>query len=249
MKHRHANPIPIGAKALGFTLVEMLVVITIIVVLAAVTFTVTNKLREGAKNAICLGNLKQLATIYLSYASDHNGELLRSADNDPSGVFRVRWSPTLNEQQYIQIPDSMINYGGSHCTGVLYCPCEKVHHGKSDYGPTTDWPNTTSNNSSDRKLSTVTDPARKVMICEARVKNVFPENAEWCGSWTTWPPGPGGWLSKMPDWPFRHGNSINMAFFDGHVESRTRASLKSAQARKDIFDNIYSNGWLAPPIN
>jgi prepilin-type processing-associated H-X9-DG protein/prepilin-type N-terminal cleavage/methylation domain-containing protein len=249
MKNRHAKPTSIRFKTPGFTLVEMLVVITIMVVLAAVLLTVTNKLREGAKSATCIGNLRQLAAIYLTYASENNGELLRSADNGPNGNLRVRWSPTLNEQEYISIPNSMINSGGSHCTGLIYCPSEKVHHGKGDYGPTTAWPNTTANQSSDRKLMTVTDPARKVMICEAREKNNFKEKADWCGGWSTWPPGPGGWLSKVPDWPFRHGNSINMAFFDGHVESRTRGSLKSADARKAIFDNIYSNGWLAPPIN
>jgi prepilin-type N-terminal cleavage/methylation domain-containing protein/prepilin-type processing-associated H-X9-DG protein len=59
----------------GFTLVELLVTIGIIVILVALLLPVLSKARSHAYAASCLGNERQLIQAALSYASDNAGSL------------------------------------------------------------------------------------------------------------------------------------------------------------------------------
>ena len=55
----------------GFTLIEMLVVIGIIVVLVAILFPVFATVREQSRQTACIGNLNQLAIALKQYRADH----------------------------------------------------------------------------------------------------------------------------------------------------------------------------------
>jgi prepilin-type N-terminal cleavage/methylation domain-containing protein len=59
----------------GFTLMELLVVIAVIVLLAALAIPSFSMVRENADKAKCIGNLKQLASLTLTMASDNNGKI------------------------------------------------------------------------------------------------------------------------------------------------------------------------------
>lgn len=54
----------------GFTLIEILVVVAIISVLAAILFPVFARARENARRAACLSNMKQLGLGIMQYAQD-----------------------------------------------------------------------------------------------------------------------------------------------------------------------------------
>lgn len=58
-------------KAAGFTLVELLVVITIIGILMTLALAGVMRVREAANRARCLNNLKQIGTAMLAYHSRH----------------------------------------------------------------------------------------------------------------------------------------------------------------------------------
>ena len=59
----------------GFTLVELLVTITIIIVLAALVFTVTGKIRASAQQANAMSSLRQIGIANVAYCSENNGYL------------------------------------------------------------------------------------------------------------------------------------------------------------------------------
>ncbi len=66
-------------KRACFTLIELLIVIAIIAILAAMLLPALSKAREQGKKAACQSNLKQLSTILMGYAND-------ARDWGPSGT-------------------------------------------------------------------------------------------------------------------------------------------------------------------
>jgi len=63
-------------RHLGFTLVELLVTITIIVTLAALGFLGGTKMLDSASKARSVGNVRQLTTAHQVFASENSGAIL-----------------------------------------------------------------------------------------------------------------------------------------------------------------------------
>ncbi len=72
MKPSKQNP---NIHTAGFTLTEVLVVIAIVAVLAAVAMTVTRRAMNSARSANCVSNLRDLGVAALNYTSENNGSL------------------------------------------------------------------------------------------------------------------------------------------------------------------------------
>jgi len=70
------GPTRSGQRPRGFTLVELLVVIAVIVVLLAILFPALRIMRASAGSTRELAFARQLMTGYLAYATDHRGVLL-----------------------------------------------------------------------------------------------------------------------------------------------------------------------------
>lgn len=76
-------------KPRAFTLIELLLVIAIIAILAALLFPVFVQAREKARQTTCLSNLKQLGLAHLMYAQDYDETLLTAQ------VESLRWPQLL----------------------------------------------------------------------------------------------------------------------------------------------------------
>lgn len=74
------------SKALGFTLVELLVVIGIIAVLISVLLPALQKARAQAQLASCLSNIRQINLMVNMYANENKGILPRYSAVLPSGT-------------------------------------------------------------------------------------------------------------------------------------------------------------------
>jgi prepilin-type N-terminal cleavage/methylation domain-containing protein/prepilin-type processing-associated H-X9-DG protein len=74
MTRNHWNSATPSARA-GFTLIEILIVIAIIALLAAILFPVFARARENARRSSCASNLKQLALGMTQYAQDYDEQL------------------------------------------------------------------------------------------------------------------------------------------------------------------------------
>jgi prepilin-type N-terminal cleavage/methylation domain-containing protein/prepilin-type processing-associated H-X9-DG protein len=66
-------------RRVGFTLVELLVVISIIALLMAILLPALNKARTQAKRIVCLSDLRQLTLGWTAYASGNNDKIVNGA--------------------------------------------------------------------------------------------------------------------------------------------------------------------------
>lgn len=96
----------------GFSLVEILVVIGIVAVLAALLFPVIARARDAGKVPVCISNLRQIGAATALYQSDHDGAL--PCENPRSGVI-------FGAGGVMRVPkDPLEPYGA--VIGIYHCP-------------------------------------------------------------------------------------------------------------------------------
>ena len=86
--HRHRSNL---RSALAFTLVELLVTVTIIIAIAALSFSGFSRMRKSGDRAAAMRNLSQLQLANISYAQDHGGQFVPVSEFDDTGGAYVAW--------------------------------------------------------------------------------------------------------------------------------------------------------------
>lgn len=103
----------------GFTLVELLIVIAIIAILAAILFPVFASAREKARASSCMSNERQIGTSLLMYAQDYDDGIVAWIKRRETATQTTRermWTAML--QPYLKNGAS----GATAASGVLQCP-------------------------------------------------------------------------------------------------------------------------------
>ncbi len=72
----------------AFTLVELLVVIAVIAILAAMLLPALARAKQASRKIVCINNVRQFAVAWVTYATDHNDVLI--ANGNLGGI----WSPS-----------------------------------------------------------------------------------------------------------------------------------------------------------
>lgn len=109
----------------GFTLIELMVVVTIIVILIALFLPALRQARMQAQRANCMSNIRQVTQAFISYAADHDGQFLSlDANNAQVGIA----SQSDTGQVIVGLYPYLRNSRVFHCmtdprdTGLSYVP-------------------------------------------------------------------------------------------------------------------------------
>ncbi len=100
----------------GFTLIEILVVISIIAILAALLLPTLSRAREQARRTVCINNIKQIGLSAYMFAQNRGGSSFYE-DETTNDIWRLNSKVSLG----ILIPDFVTN------TRILYCPSQKYY--------------------------------------------------------------------------------------------------------------------------
>ena len=148
----------------GFTLLELVVVVAILMVLAGLIVGVASSARGKARVAQCKSNLAQLAKAAMQYASQHES-FYPSVAPRPS---LDKSLPTLH--------DTLLPYIGDE--RLLLCPAENLGLFKLE-GSSYEWNAILNGKTQDGKIENLLGPSRTPMLYD--YESVHPDLGE--GTW------------------------------------------------------------------
>ena len=126
----------------AFTLIELLIVIAVIAILAAILLPVLDQAKQRAWETSCINNHKQLATAWLIYEHDNNGNLVIDdpsapptvgGTNDPSWVYGDMTTPDATNAALIQMG---LLYPDANNVGIYHCPADQAPYAIDPGSPT-----------------------------------------------------------------------------------------------------------------
>ncbi len=102
----------------AFSLVELLVVVSIIAMLSAILLPAISRVKQGARTVQCLGNLRQIGCGLQGYATDHQGFYPKREMLNEVGL-QIDWSTWI--APYIETDRSGTQSRGSASGRILKC--------------------------------------------------------------------------------------------------------------------------------
>jgi prepilin-type N-terminal cleavage/methylation domain-containing protein/prepilin-type processing-associated H-X9-DG protein len=229
----------------AFTLVELLVVIGIIALLAALLLPALADARERSRQTQCASNLRTLATGLLVYSQDNHGALPGIATNPQQPWDWIYWGPWQGPPYDVFSNGPLCRYVGKD-EAVFRCPSDDALHHTIPAG-SVEQPlgpyrysyiiNPFSMGGITRyqcclvtdqaRLSSVRHPSDKILMIEGNEQTLID------GVWVP-PPAQGSYLNDLGDRHDRRGMQVftgrgNVAFVDTHVEFVTPAYVHDPQ--------------------
>ncbi len=210
----------------AFTLIELLTVIAIIGILAAILIPVVGAVRESARSAQCISNLRQIGLGMSNAASDNQGRVVDLPRNPNSGDGNWPWNPIVALMVALEpyMEESVStgqhsNQTAEHAVNVWRCPTLD-----SQSASFIQWPYYPSGwlwSGSDsqhlalgRSLDNIPVPTTRFpMVADRGATNIGSAPGNW-GSWSLGATGPNGF---NPGNGWHSGNRLNVLFSDGSV--------------------------------
>jgi type II secretory pathway pseudopilin PulG len=104
-------------RSTGFTIMELLIVICIMLILSALIVPAVNKSKEMARRTYCLNNLRTLGVALIVYAEDYHGDF--PPDGAPPNTWASYIYPTyVKDERLFDCPTH--EYVGTVATGADY---------------------------------------------------------------------------------------------------------------------------------
>jgi len=241
----------------AFTLVEIMVVVAIVGILAAILIPSAVGARERAARAACVGNLSAVSRGLLSYTLDQNARFPYTFETNPVTGQRFHWSEAVFKGGYTSSAESFL------CPSMKYDPAANnmsirsrsamlaglrysatasaannatwayVSYGASRYGLMPYASDTAWKRAS---LAAIENPSKVLMLIES---NDMPSFNGWFSVSASLVSALTPTSTSTSPIADRHGGFANAAFVDGHVET--------LNIRKDLIprsSNATNEPWF-----
>jgi prepilin-type N-terminal cleavage/methylation domain-containing protein/prepilin-type processing-associated H-X9-DG protein len=197
----------------AFTLIELLTVIAIIGILAAILIPVVGSVREQAKDSVCKSNLRQMHMAWVLFANDHNGLATTVRRPAESGPRPSEWIRDLAHYMGLEFPGARTSpariwWLDGHLDNVFKCPGDQHTHGHTlgDLGPE----NYVSYCYNDHVFGYLSEPSINIDTIKPDIV-VLADNARSFYFAST------SWSTARGAIGFRHNNKANMVMVGGNV--------------------------------
>ncbi|NLX22643.1 MAG: prepilin-type N-terminal cleavage/methylation domain-containing protein [Phycisphaerae bacterium] len=196
---------------LGFTLIEVLVVIAIISLLISILIPSLARGRENARSVVCRSNLSHLGRAMLMYGQEFRGMLPYENRPDPADPLqhgRLCWYDAVD--RYLKTAENQ--------KGVKICPTVERDDPQRIEGYRMNSKLAESNAASPyyrpyRKVDTLKRPFETVMLFDADVGGEVVSLK-------------GRWRISRDDVNYRHNDATNLLYVEGNVENSKRRPLR-----------------------
>ncbi|MDX2081925.1 MAG: type II secretion system protein [Terrimicrobiaceae bacterium] len=190
-------------KSDGMTLVEILVVVAIVGLLAAVLFPVAGRMQRAAQATKCATNMRSIYEGVILFGADNNGSL--PSASEPRSGLPIFWTEQLHAQ--MGFPKGQRPAGGWawEYQPVFWCPNGRpeTQRRAKGYGMNANFLKPSGSN---LRWAAVTSPAKKVLLAEVIPGGANPLNIAASS--------PQEFLSRLN---FRHDQTANIVWADGHL--------------------------------
>lgn len=220
----------------AFTLIELLTVIAIIGILAAIIIPVVSSVRQKARKTQCSSNLRQVASAYLMYMADNRDRLPTTPTSTPrydpayvnKGHSRYLGAPADNLHAIAEI--SPVLAGQSGFQERFQDPTRKGYYRSTSY-----WPNPhvwrVTLLSTNLRIEGEVGGEIIGKVSPSRTPMLAPVSADWLMTSTTGnAPGVHLWAWSPERFEAYGGNSTAFAYFDGHVATITVSDVAAKWA-------------------
>jgi prepilin-type N-terminal cleavage/methylation domain-containing protein/prepilin-type processing-associated H-X9-DG protein len=215
-------------RTAGFTLVEMLVVIAIISLLAALLLPVLAQAKARAKRIQCVGNLREIGVANHVFENEHGGKLpTQTSTNDGGASELVTAAYQVSGPFYYSSSFLRPLAGELGAPGLFACPADLERWPAANF-------NAFANTNLSYSVGLVADANNPgaILLADrslpARLKNRF-------GTFGEVP-------CTKPFWSGAHGQTGNILLADGHVDESYNAIVSSEEgvAEDVVYPSVIS---------
>jgi prepilin-type N-terminal cleavage/methylation domain-containing protein/prepilin-type processing-associated H-X9-DG protein len=243
-----------GARPGGFTLLELLVVVGILLILAALILTGVQSASQKVAAAQCLNNMRQLQLCWQMYADDFQDRVAINRSYEVDGVWRSTPNSWIGNSSALHDRDAraikiglLFRYDYNRNVEAYRCPADdsfvvaaEIYRTRSyamngtfggNFDPND--PKEVARNIS--KTTQIRNPSRLFVFLEEHEDSI--DDAHFL----VWPAPDDRWVNMPSD---RHSQSGIFSFADGHAEKVRWKGKKSFQDKSDYFKPVANESDL-----
>jgi prepilin-type N-terminal cleavage/methylation domain-containing protein/prepilin-type processing-associated H-X9-DG protein len=189
----------------AFTLIELLTVIAIIGILAAIIIPVVGKVRSSARSTQCMSNIRQLGLGILIHAQSSRDQLpgLANPQWDYAAISQFGSAGVVSYNAILKCPaDEVVRSGANATWARSYTYNPALFNLSGQYGSVVDWGSNCPSANTGIRLAALSAPARSVLLLERHeATNVYNS---------------GNWIAGASIYD-AHQGSMNLVYCDGHA--------------------------------